>query len=429
MAGGEGSHGTRAVVAALFANLGIAIAKFVGFVLTSSASMLAESVHSLADSGNQALLLLGGRRARKPATPEHPFGYGRERYFWAFVVAMILFSLGGMFAIYEGISKIRHPHELESANIAIGILVVAILLETLSFRTAVVEAHRVKQPGTGWLQFVRRSKSPELPVVLLEDLGALVGLILALAAVVTAEITGDAMWDGYGTLSIGILLVLIAIFLAIEMKGLLIGEAATETDQQAIAAAIEVEPSVTRLLHMRTEHIGPEELLVGAKIELVSGLRVEEVTEVVNRVETSVRRAVPSARIMYLEPDVFRTTNPGDGEPAPSGDHTEAPPAEPAAARPPTPPAPDETNVVEPPAPDRPAPPAPNDTNVADTPTPTGDAGDEAAEGGAPGADRGTDGGEAAAESGAESDAGSGDEQPAVAGGGGSGEPREPGEG
>jgi cation diffusion facilitator family transporter len=427
MAGGEGSHGTRAVVAALFANLGIAIAKFVGFVLTSSASMLAESVHSLADSGNQALLLLGGRRARKPATPEHPFGYGRERYFWAFVVAMILFSLGGMFAMYEGISKIRHPHELESANVAIGILVVAILLEILSFRTAVVEANKVRQPGTGWLRFVRRSKSPELPVVLLEDLGALVGLILALAAVVTAEITGDAMWDGYGTLAIGILLVLIAVFLAIEMNGLLIGEAATETDQQAIAAAIEVEPSVTRLLHMRTEHIGPEELLVGAKIELVSGLRVEEVTEVVNRVESSVRRAVPSARIMYLEPDIFRTTDPDGGEPAPSGDHTETPPAEPAAERPPTPPAPDDTNVVEPPAPDRPAPPAPNETNVADTPTPTGDAGDEAveaAEGGAPGADRGTDGGEAAAESAAAG----GDEQPAVAGGG-SGEPREPGEG
>jgi cation diffusion facilitator family transporter len=347
MAGGEGSHGTRAVIAAMLANAGIAIAKFVGFLLTSSASMLAESVHSVADSGNQALLLFGGRRARKPATPEHPFGYGRERYFWAFVVAMILFSLGGMFAIYEGIEKIRHPHELESASIAIGILVVAILLETASFRTAVVEAKKVKR-DTGWFRFVRRSKSPELPVVLLEDLGALVGLILALAAVITAEITGDAMWDGYGTLAIGILLVVIAVFLAIEMKGLLIGESATETDLQAITAAIEVEPSVTRLLHMRTQHIGPEELLVGAKIELVPGLRVDEVTEVVNRVETSVRRAVPSARIMYLEPDIFRTAEP-DELPA-------------------TPPPPDDTNVVEPPAPDQPAPPPPDDSNVADSP-------------------------------------------------------------
>jgi cation diffusion facilitator family transporter len=372
MAGGEGSHGTKAVIAAMLANAGIAVAKFVGFLLTSSASMLAESVHSVADSGNQALLLLGGRRARKPATPEHPFGYGRERYFWAFVVAMILFSLGGMFAIYEGIEKIRHPHELESANIAIGILVVAILLETLSFRTAIVEANKVKEPGTGWFRFLRRSKSPELPVVLMEDLGALVGLILALAAVVTAEVTGDAMWDGYGTLSIGILLVLIAIFLAIEMKGLLIGEAATETDQQAIAAAIEVEPTVTRLLHMRTEHIGPEELLVGAKIELVPGLRVEEVTEVVNRVETSVRRAVPSARIMYLEPDIFRTADPDDPAAAQAAAATTASATAASssttavAERPATPPAPDETNVVEPPAPDQPAPPPPDDTNVAD---------------------------------------------------------------
>jgi cation diffusion facilitator family transporter len=356
MAGGEGSHGTKAVIAAMLANAGIAIAKFVGFLLTSSASMLAESVHSVADSGNQALLLFGGRQARKPATPQHPFGYGRERYFWAFVVALILFSLGGMFAIYEGIEKIRHPHELESAAIAIGILIVAILLETASFRTAVVEANKVRGKETSWFRFVRRSKSPELPVVLLEDLGALVGLILALAAVVTAEITGDAVWDGYGTLAIGILLVVIAVFLAIEMKGLLIGEAATETDQQAIAAAIEVEPSVTRLLHMRTEHIGPEELLVGAKIELVPGLRVDEVTEVVNRVETSVRRAVPSARIMYLEPDIFRTADPDD-------------PDDPAAAQlPATPPPPDDTNVVEPAAPDQPAPPPPDDTNVVDSP-------------------------------------------------------------
>jgi cation diffusion facilitator family transporter len=369
MAGGEGSHGTRAVVAAMLANLGIAVAKFVGFVLTRSASMLAESVHSLADTGNQLLLLLGGRRARKPPTPEHPFGYGRERYFWAFVVAMILFSLGGMFAIYEGVSKIRNPHELESARVAIGILVVAIMLEGLSFRTAVVQARKLKTAGTNWFQFLRRSKSPELPVVLLEDLAALVGLVLALAAVVTAEATGDAIWDGFGTTAIGVLLVVVAVFLAVEMKGLLIGEAATETDQQAIAAAIEVEPSVTRLLHMRTEHLGPEELLVGAKIELVPGLRVEEVTEVVNRVESSVRRAVPAARIMYLEPDIFRTANPdpaagrfAGGAAVPGvGAAVAAPPA-PSGALPPPP---DDTNVAEPPTPSQPAPPPPDDTNVA----------------------------------------------------------------
>jgi cation diffusion facilitator family transporter len=305
-------HGTRAVVAALLANLGIAIAKFVGFLLTRSTSMLAEAVHSVADSGNQALLLLGQKRSRRAPTAEHPFGYGRERYFWAFVVALILFSLGGMFAIYEGVTKIRDPHELESPSIAIGILLVAIVLESASFRTAIVESRRAKEPGMSWWGFIRRSKQPELPVVLLEDLGALVGLFFALAAVSATVVTDDALWDGIGTLSIGVLLVVIAIILAIEMKGLLIGEAASLTDQQRIAAAIEIEPSVTRLIHMRTEHIGPDELLVGAKVELVHGLSVEEAVEAVNRIENSVRRTVPTARIMYLEPDIFRTSLPSD---------------------------------------------------------------------------------------------------------------------
>jgi cation diffusion facilitator family transporter len=308
-------HGTRAVVAALFANAGIALAKFGGFLVTGSAAMLAESVHSVADTGNQGLLLLGGRRARRSATAEHPFGYGRERYFWSFVVAVMLFSLGGMFAIYEGVSKIRHPHELESPEVAITILVLAILLETFSFRTAIVEANHVKDPTSSWWAFIRRSKNPELPVVLLEDLGALVGLIFALVAVSVSIATDDPLYDGIGTLGIGILLVIIASILAIEMKGLLIGESASTSDQQAIAAAIEVEPSVRRLIHLRTQHIGPDELLVGAKIELVDGLEVAEVAEVVNRVETSVRRAVPTARIMYLEPDIFRTSVP---EEAPS---------------------------------------------------------------------------------------------------------------
>ena len=312
MAGTEGGHSTRAVLAALFANAGIAAAKFVAFLLTSSASMLAESVHSLADTGNQGLLLLGGRRAQRPATPQHPFGYGRERYFWSFVVALMLFSLGGMFAIYEGISKIRTPHELESPMIAIAVLVVAIVLESLSFRTAIVESRHVKEPGISWWGFIRRAKQPELPVVLLEDLGALTGLIIAFCAVGVAIVTDDARYDGIGTLSIGILLVIIAAVLAFEMKGLLIGESASDTDQQAIAAAIEVDPSVQRLIHLRTEHIGPDELLVGAKIELIEGLDIGEVVEIVDNVETAVRRAVPSARIMYLEPDIFRTTVPGN---------------------------------------------------------------------------------------------------------------------
>jgi cation diffusion facilitator family transporter len=315
MAGG--GHGTRAVIAALLANAGIAVAKFVGFLITGSGSMLAESVHSVADSGNQALLLLGGRRARRAPTPEHPFGYGRERYFWAFVVAIILFSVGGMFATYEGIEKIRHPHELESVGVAIAILLVALVLESLSLRTAVIEANHIRDPQTSWWSFIRRSKNAELPVVLLEDTAAEVGLVLALAAVSVAHVTDEPRWDGVGTLAIGILLIVVAVVLAIEMKGLLIGESATVADQQKITAAIEVEPSVKRLIHMRTQHIGPDELLVGAKIELVPDLSVTEAAEAVDRIETSVRRAVPAARMMYLEPDVFRTRMPSaEGEPA-----------------------------------------------------------------------------------------------------------------
>ena len=309
-------HGTKAVVAALLANLGIAAAKFVGFLVTRSGSMLAESVHSVADAGNQALLLLGGRRARRAPTPEHPFGFGRERYFWAFVVAIILFSVGGMFAVYEGIEKLRHPHELSSTGVAIGILVFGIVVEGLSLRTAVVEADKVRDKQAGWWSFIRHSKSAELPVVLLEDLAAELGLVLALVAVSVSSITGDPVWDAIGTLVIGVLLVVVAVVLAIEMKGLLIGESASTADQERIVAAIEVEPSVRRIIHMRTQHIGPDELLVGAKVELVPDLTVAEAAEAVNRVEDTVRRAVPAARMIYIEPDIFRTPTPGPDSPA-----------------------------------------------------------------------------------------------------------------
>jgi cation diffusion facilitator family transporter len=309
MAGG--GHGTKAVVAALLANAGIAVAKFVGFAITGSASMLAESIHSVADSGNQGLLLLGGKRARRKADETHPFGYGRERYFWSFIVALVLFSLGGAFAIYEGVEKIRHPHEIESAGVAIGILLFAVVLETFSFRTAIVESNKVRGDATWW-QFIRRSKNPELPVVLLEDLGAEVGLLIALAAVTTSLVTDDPLYDGIGTLSIGILLTIIAIILASEMKSLLMGETADPKVQEAIRAGVEVEPAVQRLIHLRTQHLGPEELLIGAKVGFVEGLSVQELAEAVNRIEANVRTAVPAARVMYIEPDVVGTRLPAN---------------------------------------------------------------------------------------------------------------------
>ena len=301
----------KAIIAAFFANLGIAIAKFVGFLLTSSAGLLAEAGHSLADTGNQGLLLLGGKRARREADVEHPFGYGRERYFWAFVVALVLFSMGGLFALYEGISKVRHPHETENLFVAVGILVFAIALESFSLRTAVKESQHHKPKSMGWWKFIRTAKQPELPVVLLEDIGAEIGLFLALAGVLTAELTDDPRWDAVGSISIGVLLVVIAIVLAIETKGLLIGEAAGPLERDAIASAIEGADRVERLIHLRTQHLGPDEILVAAKVEFDSTLSFTDLAAAIDSTEVRIRDVVPSARLIYLEPDVHRASTTG----------------------------------------------------------------------------------------------------------------------
>jgi len=300
----------KAIFAAFFANLGIAISKFIGFLITGSASLLAETIHSAADTGNQLLLFFGGQRARKSATPEHPFGYGRERYFWSFAVALVLFSMGGMFALYEGIQKFRDPHDVESLGVAVVILVVAIALESFSLRTAVKESNHVRQPGTSWWRFIRGTKQPELPVVLLEDVGALVGLFFALGGVLTAHFTEDARWDAVGSISIGILLVVIAIVLAVEMKSLLIGESASADAREAIVTAIESSAHVDQLIHLRTEHIGPDEILVGAKVEYASTLSADELVAAINATEDAIRAAVPDATVIYLEPDLHRTDHP-----------------------------------------------------------------------------------------------------------------------
>jgi cation diffusion facilitator family transporter len=297
----------RAILAAFFANLGIAIAKLVGFIFTGAASMLAEAVHSVADASNQGLLLLGGMRARRSPTPLHAFGYGRERYFCAFVVALVLFTLGSLFALFEGIEKLRHPHEIKSAWWAIGILVVAIVFETFSLRTAIQES-RTEKRRASWWAFIRHSKSPELPVVLLEDLGALLGLVLALFGVSLAELTGDPRFDAVGSIAIGILLGVIAIMLVVEMKSLLIGESASPTVIDAITRAMQSTNGVRRVIHLRTQHLGPDELLVGAKLELDADLDFVEVTSVIDKAETSIRTAAPVARLIYLEPAVARSS-------------------------------------------------------------------------------------------------------------------------
>jgi cation diffusion facilitator family transporter len=299
----EGSH--KAVIAALAANLGIAVTKFVGFFFTGAASMLAEAVHSVADCGNQALLLVGGRRASRPATEQHPFGHAAERYFWSFVVALVIFLLGGVFAIYEGVHKLFHPQPIESPLLAVGILSVGVVLESWSFRTALIEARAVRGRQSV-LQFVRETKAAELPVILLEDLGALAGLGFALLGVGLSVITHEPRFDAMGSVAIGVLLVGIGFLLATEMRSLLVGESATDERVAEIREALLAGPMLKRVIHLRTMHLGPDDVLVAAKIELDARLTFHEVAAEIDAAEARVRAVVPMARLMFLEPDVYR---------------------------------------------------------------------------------------------------------------------------
>ena len=310
------SGGGKAILAAFLANMGIALAKFIAWFLSGSASMLAEAIHSLADSGNQLLLMLGGRKAQRAADQDHPFGYGRERYVYAFVVSIILFSVGGLFSIYEGFEKLLHPHELTNYWIPIAVLVVAMVLESFSLRTAVKESNHVRAEGQSWISFIRRAKAPELPVVLLEDIAALTGLVFALFGVSLTAITGNSIFDAIGTLFIGALLIVVAIILGIETKSLLVGEGATVGDHDKIVAAISGGPDVEKLIHMKTLYLGPDELLVAAKIGFAADKPLGEIALDINVIEERVREAVPAARVIYLEPDVYRDPN----EPLPPTD-------------------------------------------------------------------------------------------------------------
>lgn len=321
--------GTKAVVAALLANTGIAILKFIAFLLTGFSSMLAEGIHSVADAGNQGLLLLGGKRAQREATEEHPFGYGRERYIYAFIVSIVLFSLGGLFALYEAYHKWHEVHSGGGSEamegrwwwVPVVVLVGAIVMESFSFRTAIVESNKTKGDA-GWVEFVRTAKAPELPVILLEDLGALVGLVLALIGVGLSLITGNAYWDVAGTAAIGLLLVTIAVILALETKSLLIGEGASPGAVRRIRAAIESETTIDHVIHMKTLHIGPEELLVAAKVAVPATDSAAQVASAIDGAEERIRAAEPIARQIYLEADVHRTDHqPSDRSepPAPAG--------------------------------------------------------------------------------------------------------------
>jgi cation diffusion facilitator family transporter len=301
--------GTKAILAALAANLTIAVLKFVAYFLTLSSSMLAEAIHSLADSGNQLLLLLGGKRAKREASPEHPFGYGRERYIYAFIVSIVLFSVGGLFALYEAWGKIQHPHAIEGDFwwVPLAVLIGAIIAESFSFRTAIIESNPLRGKQS-WIKFIRNAKQPELPVILLEDFGALVGLVFALFGVGLTLLTGNGIWDALGTAMIGLLLVAIAVVLAMETKSLLLGESATREDVAKIRTAIEA--GGTSIIHLKTMHLGPEELLVAAKISIGRSDSGQDIAKAIDDAEIRVREAVPIARVIYLEPDVQRVSAP-----------------------------------------------------------------------------------------------------------------------
>ena len=297
--------GTKAIIAALLANLGIAATKFIAWALSGATSLLAEAVHSLADSGNQVLLLIGGRKAKQRADGKHPFGYGRERYVYAFVVSIILFSVGGVFSLYEGFHKLQHPEPLEMWWLPLLVLSIAIVLESLSLRTAIRESNPHRGDAS-WIQFVRHAKAPELPVVLLEDTAALLGLVLAFFGVSLTVITGDSLFDALGTIGIGILLIVVAIILGIETKSLLIGEGASVEDVQAIEKAIIAGGETDGIIHMKTLYLGPDEFLVATKLAFPAELRFSEVAKAINTIESRVRESVPAARVIYLEPDVAR---------------------------------------------------------------------------------------------------------------------------
>jgi cation diffusion facilitator family transporter len=301
----EGSR--KAIIAAFFANLGIAISKFVGFLLTGSAGLAAESVHSFADTGNQGLLLLGAKRSTKARDEEHPFGHERERYFWAFIVALVLFSMGGLFALYEGIHKFRNPHETDNMGIAIGILIVAILLESYSLRTAVKEVQHIKPPQQSYWQFIKTAKQPELPTVLLEDVAAETGLFFALTGVLLAHFTHEPRWDAVGSIAIGVLLVVVAFILGVEMKGMLMGETALPETRIALANALREHQHIQEVIYLHTEHLGPDVLLVAAKAIFEPSLSAADVSRSIDEAEAKMREAVPTARFIFIEPDIARS--------------------------------------------------------------------------------------------------------------------------
>ena len=291
----------KTVLYALGANFAIGVAKLIGAIYTGSSAMLAEAIHSFADCGNQALLLLGMKLAKKPPSPSYPLGHGRAIYFWSFLVALVLFSLGGLFSIYEGTHKLSAPEPLSYPWVAIGILVFGIAAETVSLRACLAEIAKVRGGRSLW-QWFRESRQSELVVILGEDIAAEVGLVLALVAVIAAFVTGNPMYDALGSIAIGVVLVIVAIGIAIEIQGLLIGQSAEPDAEAAIRSFIEQRQEVARVLRVITLQLGGN-VMVAVKAHMRDESAAAMVAAI-NRVEAATREAFPEIQWLFFEPDV-----------------------------------------------------------------------------------------------------------------------------
>ena len=291
----------RAILFALGANFAIAVAKGVAAFITGSGAMLAETVHSLADCGNQLLLLLGLRQARRPPSPEYPLGYGRAIYFWSFLVAVMLFSVGGMFSVYEGVHKLRHPEPLQQWWWAVGVLVFAIAAEAVSMRACLQEVEKARGSRTLW-QWFRVSRQAELVVIFGEDLAALLGLVFALAAIGLAVATGNPVWDAIGTIGIGLLLIIIAVLVAVEVKAMLIGQSVDPFLQTQIGRFLATRPEIEEVLHLITLQQGNDALVsIHARMRRVHD--GEAMLRDIDQVERALKQAFPVVRWSFFEPE------------------------------------------------------------------------------------------------------------------------------
>lgn len=297
-----GSNSVRAVIYALGANAAIAVSKYVAAVVTGSGSMLAEAVHSTADCGNQLLLLLGLKRSRRPPSDDYPLGFGKETYFWSFIVAIMLFSVGGLFSVYEGWHKLHQPEEINRPLLALGVLVFGIAAESFSMWGCLREVNKARGGQSLW-QWFRNSRNAELVVIFGEDLAALVGLSVAFVAVLAAWLTGNPMYDSLGSIAIGILLIVVAVMVAIEVKALLVGQGVEAPVRREMVAFLEDQPSVERVIEMLTLHMG-NDVMVAVKAKMLDHPSTGALVDEINRIEGAFRERFPQTQWIFFEPDI-----------------------------------------------------------------------------------------------------------------------------